>query len=50
MGERSEDGIGGFQVAGMQVLSGLTLMREKRKMWSIFYCTVMIWQRRERRW
>ena len=24
--------------------------REKWKMWSIFYCTVMVWHRRERRW
>ena len=24
--------------------------RQKWKMWSIFYCTVMAWQRRERRW
>ena len=25
-------------------------MREKWKMWSIFSCTVMVWQRGERRW
>ena len=37
-----------WQGLDMQVLSGLTLMREKRNMWTIFYCTVMIWQRRER--
>ena len=24
--------------------------REKWKMWNIFFCTVMVWQRRERRW
>ena len=27
-----------------------SVMRKKWEMWSIFYCTLMVWQRRERTW